>query len=127
MAADESQRELLVAQEPVVQMLASTAALHVLDAEEATPAGTLGVVAAGARVLVHLGDAVDVPAELARLKKKLVKLESDLSRSEAKLASPAFVEKAKPEVVATERERLVAMQADREQLLSQRAALEAAG
>jgi valyl-tRNA synthetase len=48
---------------------------------------------------------IDVDAERQRLAKQRQKIEADLSRAEAKLANPKFVDNAPDDVVAQERER----------------------
>lgn len=125
--ATEQQGELLAAQEDVLQRLAGVSALQVLGAGETAPAGTLGRVAAGARVLLHVEGMIDVPAELARLDKRLGELEGKIAGSEKKLANPQFVERAKPEVVAAERERLEEARGTLAKLREQREALESLG
>ncbi|MCX7173464.1 MAG: valine--tRNA ligase [Proteobacteria bacterium] len=50
---------------------------------------------------------IDVVAERARLVKEIGRVESEITKSENKLALPSFVERAPPPVVAQERERLV--------------------
>ncbi|MEI6738596.1 MAG: hypothetical protein WCL29_08985 [Pseudomonadota bacterium] len=61
-------------------------------------------VAGGARVMLKVE--IDVAAERERLAKESVKLSIEIGRAEAKLAHPAFADKAPPAVVAQERERL---------------------
>jgi len=55
-----------------------------------------------------LGDLIDKDAERARLGGELAGAENDIARLEKMLANEQFVSKAKPEVVARERERLQA-------------------
>jgi valyl-tRNA synthetase len=57
------------------------------------------------QVRVELGDPKLLQDELRRLEKTLVKLDKDLAFVATKLDNPSFAEKAKPEVVAAEREK----------------------
>ena len=127
LASTDEQRELVASQDSVIRLLAGVSALHVMDTDEAAPPGTLGRVAAGARVLLHVGGMIDVPAELARLDKRIAEMAAKIAGSEKKLANPQFVERAKPEVVAAEKERLEEAKATLAKLYEQREALEAVG
>ncbi len=125
LSSTNEQRELVAAQEPVIQMLAGVTALHVLATDAAPPPGTLGRVAAGTRVLLHVGGMINVGAELQRLGKRLGEMEAKIAGSQKKLANPHFVEKAKPEVVVAERARLEEAKGTLAKLHEQREALEA--
>jgi valyl-tRNA synthetase len=127
LAATDEQRALLDAQAPIVRLLAGVSLLHMLDIDEAAPPGTLGRVAAGTRVLLHVGGMIHVRAELHRLDKRLAEMEAKIAGSEKKLANQQFVERAKAEVVSAERERLEEARATLAKLHEQRAALESVG
>ena len=58
-------------------------------------------------VRLPLAGLVDAAAEVDRLAKEIAKLDQAITRAEARLANPAFVDKAPAEVVDTERARLV--------------------
>jgi valyl-tRNA synthetase len=64
------------------------------------------------KVLVPLKGLVDVEAELSRLTKQLERETADLRKSEAKLDNRRFVDNAPEAVVAQERQRLAAHQAN---------------
>jgi valyl-tRNA synthetase len=49
---------------------------------------------------------VDMSAERERLHRERLRLEAEITKCEAKLANPAFVERAPPLIVAQEKERL---------------------
>jgi valyl-tRNA synthetase len=62
---------------------------------------------------------IDVAAERERLAKELARIEGEMARAEKKLATPSFVDRAPPAVVAQERERAAAFNALREKLAEQ--------
>ena len=55
----------------------------------------------------------DIAAEMTRLSKERLKIESELDGLRRKLENPQFVERAKPEVVAQSRERVAELEARR--------------
>jgi valyl-tRNA synthetase len=63
---------------------------------------------------------VDASAEMDRLGREIVKLEQAITRAEARLANPAFVDKAPQDVVDTERARLAEFAEQRATLVAQR-------
>ncbi len=65
-----------------------------------------------ATVVLPLEGLIDLAAERARLGRDLAKARAEAGKVEAKLAQADFVARAKPEVVAENRERLVAFQAE---------------
>jgi valyl-tRNA synthetase len=86
---------------------------------DALPAGVptaRAAVSGGATVAMVLDGAVDVVRERAKYTKELAELERQLSSLEKRLASPGFTSKARPEVVESERAKLVQWTARREQL-----------
>ncbi len=61
-------------------------------------------------LLVPMAGLIDRDAELARLEKRLVKLEKNLQGVRGKLSNQRFIDQAPPEVVTTERERLAELE-----------------
>ena len=55
------------------------------------------------QILIPLAGLIDKDAEIARLSKEIEKLQKNLTGLEGRLNNPAFVEKAKPEVLETAR------------------------
>jgi valyl-tRNA synthetase len=90
------------------------------------PAGftpTATVQAEGVTVRLDTAAAVDVGAERRRLEKDLAAARDDAQAMERKLGNPAFVERAPAAVVAKNRDRLAAAQADITRLEDRLAAL----
>jgi valyl-tRNA synthetase len=80
------------------------------------PPGSVLSVAGEVEVLVGLRGLVEKAKELARVDRDIKKVEKDIAVLQKKLASPAFVEKAPPEVVAEAREQLNALERTRARL-----------
>ena len=81
---------------------------------DAPPSPTASVVLVqGWSVRVELDDPRFVADELRRLDKELARIDKDLAVTARKLDNPSFVERAKPEVVEAEREKLVQLEAER--------------
>jgi valyl-tRNA synthetase len=66
----------------------------------------------GGQIAILPSDAVDTGAAEAKRVAERTRLESEIERAQRKLANPGFVAKAKPEVVAAEREKLARFQAE---------------
>jgi valyl-tRNA synthetase len=73
------------------------------EAVESPPAGSAQIVVGGATIAFPLGEAIDLDAERARLAKAAEAAEKDRDSLGARLANPAFAERAKPEAVAKAR------------------------
>jgi valyl-tRNA synthetase len=74
------------------------------------------VLADGSEVVIPLAGLVDLEKECAKIRAELAGLEKQLAALEQRLANPSFVAKAKPEIVAAERQKLGDWQTRREQL-----------
>ena len=80
---------------------------------EAAPAGGAAqVIVDEATYVLPLEGVIDLAAEKARLAKAIEAAEKDAGSIRGRLGNAAFVEKAKPEVVEENRERLVALEAE---------------
>jgi valyl-tRNA synthetase len=91
-----------------------------------SPAGfspNASVQAEGITVRIDTSSGIDLAAERRRLDKELAAARADADVSERKLASPSFVQKAPPEVVAKSRDRLAAARAEIARLEERLAAL----
>ncbi|MBV9829544.1 MAG: valine--tRNA ligase [Alphaproteobacteria bacterium] len=87
-----------------------------IDYAEAAPAGGIAAVVEGTTLIVRVGDVIDLGREKARLTKEIGRLDTELSKMGQKLANPAFLAKAKPEVIEEQREREADARRDRERL-----------
>src|SRR6185436_7024757 len=98
-AANASRREYLKSWTSVIQRLARTVSLEVLE-KPAAPKGMAHVVIAeGLEAFVPLEGLVDFAAEVQRLDKEIGKLKSAVESREKRLQDANFVARADPEVV----------------------------
>jgi valyl-tRNA synthetase len=102
--ADEAQAALFRAEADSVRRLVRLEAVEVGSAPRGTPSAKL--VAGRAELYLPLEGLLDLEEERARLDRELATLGAERARAEAKLANPAFLEKAPAPVVAKARERL---------------------
>ncbi|MEM7246629.1 MAG: valine--tRNA ligase [Acidobacteriota bacterium] len=101
--ATKEHAQVLAACRPVVERLARTGSLELVDAEGWTePDGASTAVDAAFVVAVSVGEA-DLEKERERLEKQLEQSKKRREGLEKRLGNPAFVEKAKPEVVEAAR------------------------
>ena len=100
---------------PHIRRLAN---LSGIDEAGVAPEGSVRLAVDGTDYLLPLGDVVDFAKEKQRLEKELKKNESDSASIARRLEDPAFVAKANPEVIETNRARLVAAGVERERLLA---------
>jgi valyl-tRNA synthetase len=82
----------------------------------AVPADAVQAVVGGAVLILRLGDVVDLAREKTRLGKEIGRLDAELGKIATKLANPAFLEKARAEVVEEQRERAADAARDRDRL-----------
>jgi valyl-tRNA synthetase len=83
---------------------------------EAVPAGGIAAVVEGTTLVLRLGEVVDLAREKARLAKEIGRLDADIAKLATKLANPAFVARAKAEIVEEQREREADARRDRDRL-----------
>jgi valyl-tRNA synthetase len=88
--------------EDLIRLLTSASEITVGEYQP-QESGSIAVVGAGFEAFVYIRDVVDVPQEVERLKKEIKKAEDFLSQTEKKLSNPAFIEKARPEIVAEQK------------------------
>ena len=76
-----------------------------IDSDFEVTKGTPTAVTDAGEFVLPLDGLIDVDAEKKRLEKEILKVETEVEKSLKKLQNPKFVENAKPEVVAVEKER----------------------
>ncbi|BCL81679.1 valine--tRNA ligase [Ktedonobacteria bacterium brp13] len=104
----------------LIELLARTEA-PVLHAElAAKPEQTMGLLADAVEIYLPLAGMIDIGKELERLDKEIDQVQQDLARIQGKLGNQNFVQRAKPEVVEKERERLTAQQERLDKLQTRR-------
>ena len=96
---------VLEANRDMISLLAKVNTVDVIAADAEKPHLSLSSIVAVGQVFLPVGTLLDPAAEVARLRNELKQVESNLARSEKKLSSPSFVDKAPAEVVETERQR----------------------
>jgi valyl-tRNA synthetase len=67
------------------------------------------IVAGGVTVYIPLAGLMDVAQELARLQREQAEVTAEIDRAEGLLARPGFVEKARPDVVVRERDKVASL------------------
>ena len=93
------------------------------DEAYAAPKGTPATLTPLGELFLPLEGLVDVDAERSRITKELEKISKEISKSEAKLGNPGFVDRAPAQVVDQERARLDEWKAKRDRLSAMLAAL----
>ncbi|MGI9190280.1 MAG: valine--tRNA ligase [Longimicrobiaceae bacterium] len=114
-------RESLVASGPALRELARVEEVS-FAAADGEP-GATAVLTSGAELFLPLAGVVDLGREIERLDRERERLEGLLRASEGKLGNAAFVDRAPPEVVQREREKLVNLTEQRDKVASKLAAL----
>ena len=70
------------------------------------PAGSVQLVLDGATAILPLAGVIDLAQERDRLEREIGKVDVDIAKAEKKLGNEAFMAKAPPEVIETQKERL---------------------
>ena len=120
---DPEKRKIVSDMASAIRQLAKVDAITVADSSAQKPAPCAIGVADGVELVVPFADLIDIDEERARLDKNIAKVQKDLDASERKLGNPNFVSRAKPEVVAVERERIEKSRLELEKLQKARAML----
>jgi valyl-tRNA synthetase len=89
----------------VLALLAGSTEILVDDAYEA-PKGTPAAVTPVGEAYMPMEGLIDVEAERVRISREIEKMRIEVTKSEGKLGTASFVDRAPPEVVAQEKERL---------------------
>ena len=108
--------------EPLSAYIKFLARLSELSVVEALPAADAPVAVVGnCRLMLKIE--IDKAAERERLQKEVSRLEGEIAKAKGKLANAGFIERAPPQVVAQEKERLAAFATTLENLKPQLAKL----
>ncbi|HEX3863375.1 MAG TPA: valine--tRNA ligase [Stellaceae bacterium] len=92
------------------------ARVEAIEIVETVPAGGVAAVVDGATLILRVGDVIDLGQERARLTKEIKRLDGDLAKFAGKLTNPAFLAKAKAEIIEEQREREADTRRDRDRL-----------
>lgn len=90
---------------PLIKSLARLEMVTWLAPEDKHPESATAIVG-DLEILIPMAGLINKTEESARLNREIAKLKKDTERAEAKLHNPSFVDKAPPEVVDKEREKL---------------------
>jgi len=121
--AEGAEAEILRRMELPLRGLARVAELEI-SPTYTKPRHSAAGVAGSAELFVQLEGVIDLEAERARLARELQKVAAAQKSSQRKLANEDFLNRAKPEVVAREREKLAQLQETRGKIEQALAALE---
>src|SRR5579863_7465842 len=115
---------MLQAQAPLIEFLARTdqPQLHAQLAQK--PEQAMSLLAGPVEIYLPLAGLLDIGKELERLDKEIAQAQQEQARLQGKLSNENFVARAKPEVVAKERERLAAQEERVSKLVARRAELQ---
>jgi valyl-tRNA synthetase len=118
LSGEEAVRTRLQNNEHLLRRLARVASVEWVS-DGAAPQAAMALVG-DLTVRLPLEGLVDASAEMDRLGREIAKLDQAISRAEARLANPAFVDRAPQEVVDTERARLSEFADQQATLITQR-------
>ena len=109
--------------EPLLQFLIRPSSLTWLNPTEKLPISATHLVGE-MEVLVPMAGLIDKEAEIVRLDKEIERKRSDLSRAEAKMGNPSFVDRAPAQVVQKERDKALDLSSALQKLQHQRSRIE---
>ena len=98
-----------------------------LSSVEAAVEGAVTFVSGSATAALSLAGIIDLSAERARLTKEIAAFDSDIGHFNKKLGNPNFVDRAAPEVVDEQRQKLAEAEAGKARLQAALARLDAVG
>ena len=108
-AADEQSKKMIETDKSYILNLANLESLKV-EINAIEPKGVATALAGSIKIFVLLAGIVDISGEKARLEKELSKISKDLEKSSKKLANRDFRDKAAPEIIQKEEEKLKDLQ-----------------
>jgi valyl-tRNA synthetase len=110
---------------PLIEFLARTETPELYPALETKPEQAMSLLAGSVEIYLPLVGMLDIAKELERLDKELAQAQQEIARLQGKLSNQNFVNRAKPEVVEKEREKLAAQEERLGKLQDRRSELEA--
>ncbi len=120
---DSEDKRRLQENEPLLQFLIRPSSLTWLNPTEKLPISATHLVGE-MEVLVPMAGLIDKEAEIVRLDKEIERKRSDLSRAEAKMGNPSFVDRAPAQVVQKERDKALDLSSALQKLQHQRSRIE---
>ena len=108
-------------------LIRGLARLDQITTVSAQPEGSISILIGGASAFLPLAGLVDLDAERARLTKEIAAFDSDIGHFNKKLGNPNFVDRAAPEVVEEQRQKLADAEAGKAKLQAALARLDAVG
>jgi valyl-tRNA synthetase len=97
-------------QTPLIEFLARTDKPQLYRILDQKPEQAMALLAETIEIYLPLAGMIDIGKELERLDKEIVQAQQEQSRLQSKLANGNYVSRAKPEVVAKDREKLAAQE-----------------
>jgi valyl-tRNA synthetase len=122
-AAPNTQRDNLTQYGYFFERLCNVKEVELLPEGATAPADSASVVVADATLYLPLAGMVDVEKECARLVSEREKLAEQIERSQKMLDNENFVNRARPDVVQRERDKLASLEASNDQLAERLAQL----
>lgn len=114
--ADADRSAIINTNSKILTTLSKVSELAVESEEAAKPTKALAVVAGGVEIFVPLSGLVDLDEELARVRKALAEVNTQIERTKARLDNPGFAEKAPAVVVAGAKQQLADLQEKQDKL-----------
>jgi len=106
---DEAIRNALIAQKATLESLAKCTPLTILDTDTKPPQ-TISAVVRGINIYLHIGQAIDVDQEKAKLEKEIKRLQGNIMVCNKKLSNDRFMANAKQAIIDSEKEKLASME-----------------
>ena len=107
-------------QTPLIEFLARTEKPQLSRTLDQKPEQAMALLAGTVEIYLPLAGMIDIGKELERLDKEIAQAQQEQSRLQSKLTNENFVSKAKPEVVAKDREKLAVQEERLGKLIARR-------
>ncbi len=116
---DESYRNLIVGQQRIVKDLAYVEELIISSNKDGIPEKSITAMVGSNQVFLPALEIEDLEKQILRIEKDVQKAQMEIDSINKKLSNDSFINNAKPEVVASEKERLAQAQLRYDKLSSQ--------